>query len=617
MESESLQNEASEDVEVRCHARVSAGRAPSERCLHSCTLMSVDGARVAYLYGGRGKHGPLDDLHMLDLEGNLWTQPKVIGDKPAGRYAHTAIAQGRNIYIFGGKSRGEMTFAFGEEKPPAMFGDKKKGKRETDAEVTDEVLVLDTSSFPSGEWQELGTIGTGPCSRYKHASCLVPESQNKARMFIFGGCDEEGNALGDQWFLDIAAKAWSSVDTSGVRPVARYGHSATLLPAQYKVLVLGGTDGKYVQQSGVIDPEFPSFKSDKALHPMTVHILDIDSLTWSTVACKNHGTGAQPSPRAYHSATLLGKNLFITGGQLHYWLLSNSHYIHGCYILEIVKNQWEHNTIKGDSFIPYPGCALGAHTGCAVDSSSLVIFGGMLQTSSTVEQVNTFWDVATDAKQKLHSSQLPLPTASGAYSTTFKLLVVGDAGVGKTCLITRFVDDTFTSTSKSTIGVDFKATSIEMDGKNVSLQVWDTAGQERFRALTTSYYRGAHGVIVVYDVTEQASFDHLRSWMKDVDLYSGEEVTKLLIGNKDDLPERKVVSADAAREFAKEHQMLFMEASAMRATNVSAAFRLLVAEVMHQADTLASQPPAFEHKLKVNVERSRRAREGNCAGACM
>lgn len=182
------------------------------------------------------------------------------------------------------------------------------------------------------------------------------------------------------------------------------------------------------------------------------------------------------------------------------------------------------------------------------------------------------------------------------------------------CLIHRFVDDVFSSTCKSTIGVDFKATSIDMDGKSVQLQVWDTAGQERFRALTTSYYRGAHGVILVYDVTDPASFDHLTSWIKDVDLYSGEEVVKLLIGNKDD-NDRKVVDPEAAREFAREHQMLFMEASAMRATNVSAAFKLLVAEVMHQADTIASQPPAFEHKLKVNAERARRAQTG-CAGMC-
>jgi Ras-related protein Rab-1A len=235
--------------------------------------------------------------------------------------------------------------------------------------------------------------------------------------------------------------------------------------------------------------------------------------------------------------------------------------------------------------------------------------------TNSFECVNTFWDVATDAKQKLHQSQLPVPTPAGNYSTTFKLLVVGDAGVGKTCLITRFVDDVFSSTCKSTIGVDFKATSVEMDGKNVQLQVWDTAGQERFRALTTSYYRGAHGVILVYDVTDPNSFEHLSSWMKDVDLYSGEEVVRLLIGNKNDNPALKVIDPARATEFAKDHQMLFMEASAMTKNNVSAAFKLLVAEVMHQADTIASQPSAFEHKLKVNAERSRRAKSG-CAGLC-
>ena len=92
-------------------------------------------------------------------------------------------------------------------------------------------------------------------------------------------------------------------------------------------------------------------------------------------------------------------------------------------------------------------------------------------------------------------------------------------------------------------------------------------------------------------------------------------MVKLLIGNKDDQPDRKCVNTDIAREFAKDHNMLFMEASAMKALNVSAAFKLLVAEVMHQADTIASQPPAFEHKLRVNMERSRRA-SGGC-GACL
>ena len=619
-ENSALNNETEDaDVEVRCHARVSAGRTPSERSLHTCTLQTIEGCRVVYLYAGRSKSGTaLDDLHMLDLEANYWSSPKAKSEsKPAGRYGHCAVSHGEYLYYFGGQSKGQATFAFEAEPPKrpslaaaVLGGDKRRGKKEADTEVCDELHVYHT---PSMEWKVLSFEGESPTPRYKMGSCLVPERQGQARMLVFGGCDDDEQALNDLYSLDLLSTTWSMPEASGTAPSARYGHSMTLLPAVRKVVVIGGTDGKQLDPHSAYDAEFPAHKKASSFCPMAVHVLDLDKLEWSTATCKNAGTGAEPSPRAYHSATLLGKNLFVTGGQVHQGLLATGHYIHGAYILEIVKNQWEHNTIKGDSFIPFPGCSLLGHTACAIDSSSLVIFGGSLETTSGFDCVNTFWDVATDAKAKLHQSQLPKPTASGIYSTTFKLLVVGDAGVGKTCLITRFVDDVFSSTCKSTIGVDFKAHSIEMDGKPVQLQVWDTAGQERFRALTTSYYRGAHGVILVYDVTEQSSYDHLSSWIKDVDLYSGEEVVKLLIGNKDDRPDAKCVSTDIARDFAKDHNMLFMEASAMSGVCVNAAFKLLVAEVMHQADTIASQPPAFEHKLKVNAERSRRAQAG-CNG---
>ena len=136
--------------------------------------MSIEGARVAYLYGGRGKHGPLDDLHMLDLEGNLWSQPKVSGERPAGRYGHSAEPHENKVYLFGGRSKGALTFAFGEEeKKHAMFTDKKKGKRESDTEVTDEVIEFNTELL---EFNEVATRGdTPPCARYKHGACIVPK----------------------------------------------------------------------------------------------------------------------------------------------------------------------------------------------------------------------------------------------------------------------------------------------------------------------------------------------------------------------------------------------------------------------------------------------------------
>ena len=99
----------------------------------------------------------------------------------------------------------------------------------------------------------------------------------------------------------------------------------------------------------------------------------------------------------------------------------------------------------------------------------------------------------------------------------FKLLLIGDSGVGKSCLLLRFADDTYTESYISTIGVDFKIRTIELDGKTIKLQIWDTAGQERFRTITSSYYRGAHGIIIVYDVTDRDSFDSVKYWMQEVD----------------------------------------------------------------------------------------------------
>jgi small GTP-binding protein len=119
--------------------------------------------------------------------------------------------------------------------------------------------------------------------------------------------------------------------------------------------------------------------------------------------------------------------------------------------------------------------------------------------------------------------------------------LIGDSGVGKSCLLLRFADDTYTESFISTIGVDFKIRTIELEGKTVKLQIWDTAGQERFRTITSSYYRGAHGIIVVYDITDAESFANVRMWLKEVERYGSEGVCKLLVGNKSDLTGRRAV----------------------------------------------------------------------------
>ncbi|KAK9178438.1 hypothetical protein WN943_027628 [Citrus x changshan-huyou] len=169
----------------------------------------------------------------------------------------------------------------------------------------------------------------------------------------------------------------------------------------------------------------------------------------------------------------------------------------------------------------------------------------------------------------------------------FKLLLIGDSGVGKSCLLLRFADDSYLDSYISTIGVDFKIRTVEQDGKTVKLQIWDTAGQERFRTITSSYYRGAHGIIIVYDVTDQESFNNVKQWLNEIDRYASENVNKLLVGNKCDLTDKKVVSYETAKAFADEIGIPFMETSAKDSLNVEQAFMAMTADIKNR---MASQP---------------------------
>lgn len=176
------------------------------------------------------------------------------------------------------------------------------------------------------------------------------------------------------------------------------------------------------------------------------------------------------------------------------------------------------------------------------------------------------------------------------YDYLFKLLLIGDSGVGKSCLLLRFADDTYTESYISTIGVDFKIRTIDLDGKTIKLQIWDTAGQERFRTITSSYYRGAHGIIIVYDVTDQESFTNVKQWLQEIDRYASTNVSKLLVGNKCDLTNKKVVDFTTAKEYADQLQVPFLETSAKNATNVEQAFMTMAAEIKKNMGPDSGQP---------------------------
>lgn len=157
------------------------------------------------------------------------------------------------------------------------------------------------------------------------------------------------------------------------------------------------------------------------------------------------------------------------------------------------------------------------------------------------------------------------------YDYLFKFIVIGDTAVGKSCLLHRFIDNKFKKESTHTIGVEFGSKIIEVGGRNVKLQIWDTAGQERFRSVTRSYYRGAAGAILVYDITSRETYNHVASWLSDARSLANKDIAIILVGNKADLPNREVTFLEASR-FAQENDLMFLETSALSGEGVEGVF---------------------------------------------
>nr|CAD7603611.1 unnamed protein product [Timema genevievae] len=162
--------------------------------------------------------------------------------------------------------------------------------------------------------------------------------------------------------------------------------------------------------------------------------------------------------------------------------------------------------------------------------------------------------------------------ANYAAEQPFSLLYICVSGVGKSCLLLQFTDKRFQPVHDLTIGVEFGARMITIDGKQIKLQIWDTAGQEAFRSITRSYYRGAAGALLVYDITRRETFNHLTTWLEDARQHSNSNMVIMLIGNKSDLEARREVKKEEGEAFAREHGLIFMETSAKTAANVEEAF---------------------------------------------
>eukprot|EP01118_Nematostelium_gracile_P006189 TRINITY_DN1990_c1_g2_i1.p1 TRINITY_DN1990_c1_g2~~TRINITY_DN1990_c1_g2_i1.p1 ORF type:complete len:222 (+),score=60.06 TRINITY_DN1990_c1_g2_i1:114-779(+) len=169
----------------------------------------------------------------------------------------------------------------------------------------------------------------------------------------------------------------------------------------------------------------------------------------------------------------------------------------------------------------------------------------------------------------------------------FKVVILGDSGVGKTNILTRFTSNEFSTNSKTTIGVEFATKGLYISKKYIKAQIWDTAGQEKFRAVTSVYYRGAMGALLVYDITKMSTFNNLQLWIRELyDNVDKNNITIMLVGNKSDLESIREVSSEKGKKLAEKYQMSFMEVSALDNTNIEQAFN----DVLHQIFDRAVRP---------------------------
>jgi len=200
-----------------------------------------------------------------------------------------------------------------------------------------------------------------------------------------------------------------------------------------------------------------------------------------------------------------------------------------------------------------------------------------------------------------------------SYSYLFKYIIIGDTGVGKSCLLLQFTDKRFKADHDLTIGVEFGSRNVNVDDKSIKLQIWDTAGQESFRSITRSYYRGAAGAILVFDVTRRETFTHLNRWLEETRNNGNPEMVVVLVANKVDIEGRRVITKEEAQKFAESNELLYTETSAKTGLGVEDAFICAAQRIYEKISSGALSPTFDTHGVKVGATvREKPAKQSKC-----
>ena len=186
------------------------------------------------------------------------------------------------------------------------------------------------------------------------------------------------------------------------------------------------------------------------------------------------------------------------------------------------------------------------------------------------------------------------------FSVFFKILLIGDLGVGKSCVILRYVEGDFPGNIMSSIGVDFKTKQIDLDDRLIKLQIWDTAGHEKFRTITTSYYKSAHAIIILYDITQKASFDHIRNWITEIDKFGKQGVLKVIVGNKLDMENKRKITKEVAENLALKYGIKLWEVSAKDNTNIEEMFLDTIKTLLEKNSKIISEGSSMVTNIQLN-----------------
>jgi Ras-related protein Rab-1A len=473
-----------------------------------------------------------------------WTRLSVQGDVPSGRVGHSLHAIGPDeILIFGG-------FV------PDVAGQRVKlpfGPWLHSISITNEVLIFNTQSFT---WRRVETKGDHPTPRAFHASCFNVRAN---KIVIHGGWTDASFKTADSrslYVLNIDSMTWTRKELTGSTiPSDRAGHGLVYNPSDDSYLLFG--DDKL---------------ADNKLYRITTEGFEL-----TEVDCR----GPRPLARRFSSLQLAGNRLYAFGGE------TSLPGITDVYVHPIGSGRWTKPLYEGS-------LSIRAQCGCVLNDK-LILFGGVLErTSTTVYGASEL----SLAKKLFFLTVLEIrePIAGDTSQYKFKIVTVGDSGVGKSCLLTRFVTDMYSDFHVSTIGVDYKTVLTMVQGKLVKLLLWDTAGQERFSVVTGNYYRNADAFVIVYDATNRASFEHIDYWLNQIRQHHecGPNTVKLLCANKHDLVRDVVISETEGKAKADAIGGIFVTTSAKTSGNVDMAF-LSIAQQLVNMRKVQQQKEASRH----------------------